>query len=168
MATPNKNRAPDLHAPVGPSVPAAFAEFDVLEGFTPVDKSTLIGTPFGITGVRFRENERKVKFAELEIVMMDGEHRGFQDSSSTGVAAQIAEYLIDKGIGAPAGDWMDTKLFVPLGLRDSVYPVIDPNGKTKEAKTYYLTLVARERGANVAAPATPARTSGRGSTAEKD
>jgi len=149
-----------------PATPDMFAEFDVLEGFNPIDKATLIGKPFGITGVRFRENERHVKFAELEIVMLDGERLGFQDSS-TGVAAQIAEYLTTKDIGAPLGEWMDTKLFVPRGLRDSVYDVIDANGRVKQAKTYYLSLEARQRSANVPAPAKPARTGGRAPAGEK-
>jgi hypothetical protein len=119
-----------------------FEEFDVLEGFDPIDKAELVGKPFGITGVRYRENERKVKFAELEIVLPTGEKLGFQDSS-TGVAAQVTQYLADKGYGAQLGEWMDVKLFVPRGLRVSAYDVVDANGKTKQAKTYYLSLEAR-------------------------
>lgn len=133
-----------MSTPQTTGMPAGFEDFDVIEGFTPIDKEELVNVPFGITGVRFRENERKVTFAELEIVDLAGERKAFQDSS-TGVAAQIGAYLTDKGMGAPLGDWMDVRLFVPQGLRKSEYPVIDPNGRSKQAKTYYLTLKPRER-----------------------
>lgn len=125
-------------------VPAAFAEFDTLEGFNPIDKAELVGKPFGITGVRFRENERHVAFAEVEIITLDGEQLGFQDSS-TGVRDQLAAYLAEKKL-AVSGDWTDVKLYVPNGLRVSSYEVHDESGRAKQAKTYYLTLQPRMRG----------------------
>lgn len=123
----------------------AFAGFDTIEGFNPIDKAELVGTPFGVTGVRFRENERKIAFAELEIVTADGEVLGFQDSS-TGVRDQIRDYLNGKKTKAGADGWHDVKLFVPAGLRVSKYDVTDEHGRTKTAKTYYLTLTPRKRG----------------------
>lgn len=122
----------------------AFEGFDTLEGFSPVDKAELVGVPFGITGVRLRENERKVAFYEVEIVTLNGEQMGFQDSS-TGVRDQLAQYLADKKLKVGA-EWTDIKLFVPNGLRVSSYEVHDEQGKAKQAKTYYLTLQARKRG----------------------
>lgn len=121
-----------------------FAGFDVLEGFDPIDKAALVGAPFGITAVRFRTNERKVTFAELEILTLQGERKGFQDSS-TGVRDQMIKYLDDKKIpNKGREDWVDIKLFVPNGLRVSEYDV-EVAGHTTKAKTYYLTLQARER-----------------------
>lgn len=121
----------------------AFAGFDTIEGFNPIDKAELVGVPFGVTGVRFRENDRKVTFAELEIITADGEVLGFQDSS-TGVRDQIRDYLVT--IKKTAGvEWVDLNLFVPAGLRVSAYDVVNELGQTKKAKTYYLTLTPRKR-----------------------
>lgn len=140
---PRPVKSPKLHT-AAKDAPAGFEGFEVLEGFDPIDKAELVGKPFGITGVRFRQNERKVTFAELEIVTPGGERLGFQDSS-TGVAAQITTYLTQKKITMADGEWADIKLFVPRGLRVSSYDVVDANGKDKQAKTYYLTLEARTR-----------------------
>lgn len=121
-----------------------FDAFDVLEGFDPIDKAALVGVPFGITAVRFRTNERKVTFAELEILTQQGETKGFQDSS-TGVRDQIIRYLDDKKVpNKGREEWVDIRLFVPNGLRVSTYPVTVA-GVVQEAKTYYLTLKPRER-----------------------
>lgn len=124
-----------------------FDGFDVLEGFNPIDKAELVGKPFGITGVRYRRNERQVEFVEVEIITLDGEQLGFQDAS-TGVRDQVTKYLIDHKL-APSTDgttWTDVKLYVPNGLRVSTYEVHDDNGRAKQAKTYYLTVQARPRG----------------------
>ena len=127
--------------------PDVFADFDVLDGFEPVDKAALVGVPFGVTGVRFRKNDREVVFAELEIVQQDGEKAALQDSS-TGVRDQATKYLLSKGVfkSTPALDeWYDVKLFAPRGLRVSTYEVHDAAGKAKQAKTYYLTTVNQRR-----------------------
>ena len=126
-----------------PVIPAAFQDFDVIEGFEPVDKAALVGVPFGITAVRFRTNERSVTYAEVELVTGDGEQQTMIDSS-TGVRDQLAAYLHNKGIAPGNTDWQDIKLFVPNGLRVSEYEV-QANGETKKAKTYYLTTKARAR-----------------------
>lgn len=128
-----------------PAVPTAFQGFDVIEGFDPIDKATLVGQPFGITGVRFRTNDRSVVFAELEVVDAAGEQFGLSDSS-TGIKQQIAEYMESKGLSVSGNtDWQDVKLFVPRGLRVSEYEVNDGPAKGKKAKTYYLTTAGRTR-----------------------
>lgn len=121
-----------------------FEGFDVIEGFDPIDKAELVGKPFGVTGVRFRTNERSIAFAEVEIVTADGEPAAFQDAS-TGVRDQLANYLSSKGL-AISPEWADVRLFVPRGLRVSTYDVTDDRGRDKQAKTYYLTTMGRDRG----------------------
>ena len=128
-----------------PAVPTAFQGFETIEGFDPIDKATLVGQPFGITGVRFRTNERQVVFAEVEIVTATGEQFGLNDSS-TGIRQQLSDYMAGKGLTVSGNtDWQDIKLFVPRGLRVSEYTVQDERGKDKTAKTYYLTTVGRAR-----------------------
>lgn len=126
------------------SVPSAFDGFDVIEGFDPIEKDQLIGEPFGITGVRFRQNEQKIVFAEVETVNADGEQAAFQDAS-TGVRDQLIKFLTDQGIKDwQNGEWHDIKLFVPRGLRVSKYEWRDKSdGKVKQAKTFYLTTAGR-------------------------
>jgi hypothetical protein len=125
-------------------VPIAFNGFDVIEGFDPIDKAELIGKPFGITAVRFRTNPSGVTYAEVELVNAAGESLALIDSS-TGIRDQVAAYLTSKKL--PVGgetEWTDVRLFVPRGLRVSVYDV-QADGETKQAKTYYLTTKARRR-----------------------
>jgi hypothetical protein len=127
------------------ATPSVFDGFDVIEGFDPQDKASLVGVPFGITGVRFRKNDRDVVFAEIEAVDAHGEMISIQDSSS-GIRDQLSRYLASQGQKAEVGEaWADIKLFVPRGLRVSTYEVHDVAGKTKQAKTYYLTTEGRRR-----------------------
>lgn len=128
------------------NTPDAFAGFDVIEGFDPIDKSQLVGKPFGITGVRFRKNERDIMFAEVETVDESGAQTAFQDAS-TGVRDQVIKYLQGQGVSDwNNGDWHDVKLFVPRGLRVSEFDWTDPStGKSQPAKTYYLTTAGRQR-----------------------
>lgn len=127
------------------ATPTAFEGFEVLDGVDLHDKAEFVGKPFGITGVRFRENERKVVFAEVETVDEHGEAAAFADSS-TGVRDQLLAYTTAQGIkGTNKGEWIDAKLFVPRGLRVSEYTVRGEDGKEKRAKTYYLTTGGRTR-----------------------
>lgn len=132
------------------SVPSAFDGFDQIEGFDPVDKEQLVGKPFGITGVRFRTNERNerdIVFAEVETINTNGEQAAFQDAS-TGVRDQLIKYLAEHTVTdyLNEGQWHDLKLFVPRGLRVSQYDWPDPaTGKTKPVRTYYLTTAGRTR-----------------------
>jgi len=132
-----------VSTPTRTTVPAQFAEFDQLEGLDPVNKATLVGTPFGITAVRFRTNDRSVVFAEAEIVSASGDLLGLSDSS-TGIRDQLSAYLLNTLGIQPSGElpWTEVKLYVPRGLRVSVYDV-EVNGQTRQAKTYYLTTRGR-------------------------
>lgn len=127
------------------ALPEAFAGFDTIEGFDPIDKATLVGQPFGITGVRFRTNDRSVVFAEVEVVDANGAQYGLNDSS-TGIRQQLSDYLAAKGLPVSGNtEWQDVQLYVPRGLRVSEYEVQDERGRAKQAKTYYLTTAARAR-----------------------
>jgi hypothetical protein len=142
---------------VSTPTPELFQAFDQLEGLDIADKATLVAKPFGITAVRFRTNDREVVFAEAEVVTVDGELCAISDSS-TGIKDQLTGYLLSKslmteGAGLPA-EWVDVKLFVPRGLRVSVYDV-QVGSQTKPAKTYYLTTSGRSK--PEPEPAAPAR-----------
>ncbi len=119
---------------------------DVLDGFEPIDKAALVGKPFLITGVRFRENERDIVFAEVEITQGEGAEPESLQDSSTGVRDQLSAYLVNKGVKFEiGGDWVDVSLYAPRGLRVSEYEVHDAAGRAKQAKTYYLTTQGRRR-----------------------
>jgi hypothetical protein len=126
------------------STPSAFDGWDVIEGFDPVEKDQLIDQPFGITGVRFRQNDQKIVFAEVETVSADGNQAAFQDAS-TGVRDQLIKLLTERGVKDWAnGEWHDIKLYVPRGLRVSKYEWVDKtDGKRKQAQTFYLTTAGR-------------------------
>jgi hypothetical protein len=124
------------------NIPAEFEGFSTLEGLDLIDKADLVGKPFGITAVRLRTNERDILFAEVEVVTMDADTWAFNDSS-TGVRDQLLKVLEAQGHEISADTaWYEIKLFVPNGLRVSAYEVED-HGKTKKAKTYYLTSGGR-------------------------
>jgi hypothetical protein len=126
-----------------PQIPEGFEGFTTLEGLDQIDKAELVGKPFGIMAVRLRTNERDIMFAEVEVVTVDGETWVFSDSSTTGVRDQLLKVLEAQGHEISADtDWYEVKLFVPSGLRVSAYEVED-HGKTKKAKTYYLTSGGR-------------------------
>lgn len=128
---------------VNPNTPEGA---DVLDGFEPIDKAALVGKPFLATGVRFRKNERDIVFAEVEITQGEGAEPESLQDSSTGVRDQLSAYLVNKGIKFEVGgDWVDIKLYAPRGLRVSEYGVRDAAGRTKQAKTYYLTTQGRRR-----------------------
>jgi hypothetical protein len=135
--------------------PQQFEGFDQIEGLDIADKAVLVGKPLGITAVRFRTNEREVVFAEAEVVTIDGDLCAISDSS-TGVRDQLAKYLLDKG-HQPSGntEWIDVMLYVPRGLRVSVYDV-EVSGQVKKAKTYYLTTAGRRSPKPEAKPEKPA------------
>lgn len=124
----------------------AFAGFDDIEGFTPTDKATLVGVPFGITGVRFRTNDNDVMYAEVETVDSNGEFAGFQDSSKSGVRQQLADYLAKQEVKFDDGEWHDVKIRVPNGLRASEYKATTGSGEIVDGITYYLTFAPRKRG----------------------
>lgn len=117
------------------------ADVDFIEGADLVDKAELVGKAFLITGVRFEKNARGVEYAYIEAEFEDGEEIDFNDSSTSGVKQQLITYLESRGqtVDYATGEVHEVKIAVPRGLRVSTYEVQDMRGKTKTAKTYYLT-----------------------------
>lgn len=114
------------------------SEAAVLDGLEIADKAELIGSPLIITSVWFKTNVRDVEYVYVAAVTETGDEITFNDSSS-GVKAQLSEYLTALGKTITQGEIFDgLALLIPKGLRVSVFDV-QVAGKTKQAKTYYLT-----------------------------
>jgi hypothetical protein len=116
-------------------------DVDFIEGADLVDKAELVDKAFLITGIRFEKNARGVEYAYVEAEDESGEEFDFNDSSTSGVKQQLITYLESRGatIDYTSGQIHDVKIAVPRGMRVSTYEVQDMRGKTKTAKTYYLT-----------------------------
>lgn len=148
-----------------PDLPAAWSDSPQLDGLDLVDKASLLGTPFRIMSVRFETNVRGVGFVYVDAEDVNGEPFTFNDSGS-GVRAQIIDFLESTGHPAPADDTapVAVSLVIPRGLRVSEFDVKDEMGRTKKARTYYLTTSGKRRepgaGSNGAEQA-PARGRGR-------
>lgn len=123
------------------STPEAWGDVDFIEGADLVDKAELVGKSFLITGIRFEKNSRGIEYVYVEAEDEAGEEFDFNDSSTSGVKAQLMTYLESRGatVNVESGEVHDVKIAVPRGLRVSTYEVQDMRGKTKTAKTYYLT-----------------------------
>lgn len=122
------------------SYPTAWDDADQIEGFDLHDKADLVGKPFRVFGVQFYTSKEGVRYARLSVETIDRGALQFQDSSSTGVAFQISEYLAEKGYGAAidSGELVRVNLVAPRGLRMSEYDR-EVRGRTVKAQTYYLT-----------------------------
>lgn len=120
------------------TLPAQWNTGEMLDGLDLTDKSELVGTPFRIMSVMFRSNKNGVEIVEVDAELTDGTMVTFNDSSSTGVREQIADYLTTKGTQITAGEIYEISLVIPRGLRVSNY-TIEVRGKERPATTYYLT-----------------------------
>lgn len=110
-----------------------------IEGLDVIDKATLVGIPFRITALSFRRGSRNIEYVYCDVVTADGTTATFNDSSSTGIKAQLANLWLERTgeeVSYPAdGDWHDVRINVRHGLRVSEYV---PDGRKEKARTYYL------------------------------
>lgn len=150
------------------NLPVGWENEEVLEGLDILDKSQLVDVPFRILGCAFKSNNEGVSICYIDAERTDGYQFTFLDSS-TGVRAQLVKYLTDKGLDAAVenGEYQEFRLVAPQGLRLSEYeiPVRAPNGnpvpgRTRTARTYYLTT-SGTRGARGKAATTTTTTSKR-------
>jgi hypothetical protein len=136
----------------------AWDSADQLDGLDLIDKSNLIDIPFRITGLYFQENNSGVSICYIDGERQDRSTFTFSDSS-TGVRAQLVQYLTSKGLDAvvETGDYQEISLVAPSGLRVSEYEIGDRGrpGKTRMAKTYYLTTSGRRAAAKGAEKTAP-------------
>jgi hypothetical protein len=114
------------------------ADVEELDGVAPINKAELLGIPFLLTGLWFETNKSGIEYAWLEGRYQNGDTFLINDSS-TGIRAQMEQYLLIRGKTLEPGEIMDLKILVPKGLRVSEYDVTDERGRDKKAKTYYLT-----------------------------
>jgi hypothetical protein len=116
---------------------------DELDGVALLDKAELVGVPFLITGLWFQPGANDVNYVYVEGVTKEGEEFTINDSS-TGIRAQLTEYLGRSGRLPEAGETVALRLLVSNGLRVSEYDVMD-KGRTKKSRTHYLTTSGKRR-----------------------
>src|SRR5438477_3525702 len=110
----------------------AWNSADEIEGAEPTDKAELIDVPHLITGARFfRQRSNGASMVELEARTRDGEVFSYQDSSTTGVRAQVIQYLqeligVTDPLSASDDHWFNFALKAPRGLRVSAYEATVP------------------------------------------
>lgn len=140
------------------NVPAAWQDAEQLDGLDLIDKAELVGKPFRVSGFFFTENDKGVAYVWVDAEDVDGNTFTFNDSS-TGVRAQLVAYVKAKGNDAAidSGDYVNTSLVMPKGLRLSEFTVKDERGRDKNARTYYLTTSGKRQGAAEAATETKPR-----------
>ena len=134
------------------NLPASWAESEQLDGLDLIDKAELVGRVFRVTGFYFTSNDRDISYAYVDGEDTDGNTFSFNDSS-TGVRAQLVEYLKAKGNDAAidTGEYVKASIVIPKGLRVSEFTVKDERGRDKNARTYYLTTSGKRAGADTAA-----------------
>jgi hypothetical protein len=144
---------------------------DEIEGLDLVDKATLVGVPFLVTGIHFTVNNDNVSYVWLDAINRAGEPFTFNDSSS-GVRAQVIEYLgkIGKSDAVETEEIVSVKLKVGKGLRVSEYDREVPDARSgkmvwKRLRTYYLTTSGKRETPAPKAAAAAARKASPGKAA---
>ena len=86
--------------------------FDEVESRDVVDKDNLVGIPFFVTGVTFRESSlSRGGYVSLEVLTVYNERMVINDGS-TGIRRQVMAYLVGKGIAFMPGVDSDDKTVV--------------------------------------------------------
>lgn len=126
------------------TVPAHWNDAEILDGLAIVAKAELVDVPFRIIGIYFETNKSDISFAYVDAEYANGETFTFNDSS-TGVRAQLIEYLKGRGRDSivDTGAYETVSIVIPRGLRVSEFEVkaTTESGRfvDKMARTYYLT-----------------------------
>lgn len=115
-----------------------------IEGEDLVDKATLVGVPFTITGLCFKKGARNVDYVWCDFETEKGDRGTFSDSSSSGIKNQLHTLWLTK-TGEDVDytteeTWKDVRIIVSRGLRFSEYV---PDGRKEKARTYYLAASGR-------------------------
>jgi hypothetical protein len=121
-------------------IPAVWGtNVEILTGVDLIDKAELIGVPFLITEVEFKPNKDGIEYAWVTAMDKDGKIFQFNDSTSTGIRAQLIQYLKDRGQEGIVDTHEKTPMSLAIlnGLRRSNYTV-KVMGKDKASRTYYL------------------------------
>jgi hypothetical protein len=134
------------------NLPANWSNDEMLDGLDVLDKGELVNVPMRLTGVTFRANDSGVEFAEIDGERADGSTFTFQDTSNTGVKAQIKAYLTEKKIeiDPDSGEYHAFSIVIPRGLRLSEFEkTVTVAGKTNtvKARVYYLTTSGKRAAA---------------------
>lgn len=125
-----------------PNVPSSWADAEVLEGVSLVEKDGLVGRMFLVRAVQNQLAAEGYPRVRVEIEFTDGTAVMFQDSSATsGVRAEIEEILTARGKGEEAlmDEWIPLRFICPDGLRVSPYEKEDNRGVMRKGRNFYLT-----------------------------
>jgi hypothetical protein len=134
-----------IEAPKSAAIPAAWGteELETLQARDLTDKNDLVGVPFLIVGFEREHNsERDYVVGYVTALDVHGTEFQFSDTSSTGVKFQLEKHIAESGRDVPAANTGDVvKLRIPImkGLRVSEFKATGDDGKTRNARTYYLT-----------------------------
>jgi len=109
-----------------------------------VDKKTLIGVPFIITGWALIPSEsaaaskRKVVYAEVKYVTEAGTEGSFRDSSQTGIKSQLIGVLGDGP--ATQGVWFEQAIYVPEGVIAREFDAENSKGEKIKSTVHMLSV----------------------------
>jgi hypothetical protein len=137
MATPKTDATPT--AAVTVTGQHNGQDVQMLGGMDLRDKAELVGRPFYITGLKLTVNERDIAYVWVEGEFEDNQEPFSFNDASTGVRAQLMNYLASEKRADVLNEWTDCRIFIPRGLRVSRYDATDERGRTVQAKTFYLT-----------------------------
>lgn len=109
-----------------------------------IDKKTLVGVPFVITGWALIPSESKatskrtVVYAEVKFVTETGSEGTFRDSSMSGIKKQLIDTL--GGAGTSHGVWHETPIFVPEGIVTREFDAENAKGDAIKSTVHTLSV----------------------------
>lgn len=130
-----------------PVLPKEWQTSDQLNGYDFVDKAELLNEPFRITSVEFYANAHGIHFANVQAEYRTKIPFAFNDSSTTGVRAQLLDYVAKVAGEVVDGTVYAVSLVAPRGLRLSEFGVTkdgttvqaDDPRSVRKGKSHYLT-----------------------------
>lgn len=124
-------------------------EAEVLDGVDLVDKSTLEGVPFLITGICNHIGAEERLYAQIEFTLSadpeDLEARQMFQDSGKGIRDQVDSVFLMRDKAGLLEEWIDVRIKCPKGLRPSEYETTDERGRPVKGITHYLTTSGRRR-----------------------
>lgn len=125
-----------------PDLPASWADAQVLDGVSLVEKDELVGRLFLVRAVEQFLSAEGYPGVRVEVEFTDGKAAMFQDfSAKSGVRAEVEEMLTKRGKGEQAlmDERIPLRFICPDGLRISKYEKEDQRGNMRPSRSYYFT-----------------------------
>jgi hypothetical protein len=121
----------------------------VLDGQDLIEKDSLIGKAFLLTGIRNHLGAGEVLYAQFEATFSEDVENGdrfmFQDSGK-GTRTQVNDYFNKVGVALDLmEEWQDCRIVCPKGLRVSDHKQPDERGRMVDVRSFYLTTSGRRQ-----------------------